>query len=232
MPVGIIANVLGVLLGGIVGGVAGEKIPERVKGCVTLISSMSLLGIGITLIAKSASIGVVVLSLILGTVIGELVYLEDRLRGAFSKLNQFMLKSTAPSDEYMSMFLSLLVICCLSGTGIFGALNQGMTGDSSILIAKAVLDFFTVLVFATTLGKFSAVICVPQAIIFFALFFCARAVMPLLSDDMVKNFSGISGIINAATALRVAKIKDFKVLNILPGMVLVFFLTALWGVLF
>ena len=76
MPVGIIANVLGVLLGGIVGGAAGEKIPERVKGCVTLISSMSLLGIGITLIAKSASIGVVVLSLILGTVIGELVYLE------------------------------------------------------------------------------------------------------------------------------------------------------------
>ena len=124
------------------------------------------------------------------------------------------------------------MICCLSGTGIFGALNQGMTGDSSILIAKAVLDFFTVLVFATTLGKFSAVICVPQAIIFFALFFCARAVMPLLSDEMVANFSGISGIINAATALRVAKIKDFKVLNILPGMVLVFFLTALWGVLF
>ncbi|MBR4743421.1 MAG: DUF554 family protein [Oscillospiraceae bacterium] len=132
----------------------------------------------------------------------------------------------------MSMFLSLLVLCCLSGTGIFGALNQGMTGDSSVLIAKAVLDFFTVMVFATTLGKFSSIICVPQAVIFFALFFCARAVMPLLSDEMVANFSGISGIVNAATALRVAKIKDFKVLNILPGMILVFPLTLLWGVLF
>ena len=56
--------------------------------------------------------------------------------------------------------------------------------------------------------------------------------MPLLNDDMVANFSGISGIVNAATALRVAKIKDFKVLNILPGMILVFPLTLLWGVLF
>lgn len=232
MPVGIIANVMGVLLGGLLGGTIGEKLPQRVKDCVTLISSMSLLSIGITLIAKSASIGVVVLSLILGTVIGELVYLEDVLRRAFSKLNQFMLKSASPSEEYMSMFLSLLVICCLSGTGIFGALNQGMTGDSSVLIAKAVLDFFTVMVFATTLGKFSSIICVPQAVIFFALFFCARAVMPLLSDEMVANFSGISGIVNAATALRVAKIKDFKVLNILPGMILVFPLTLLWGVLF
>ncbi|MCR5173978.1 MAG: DUF554 domain-containing protein [Oscillospiraceae bacterium] len=232
MPVGIIANVLGVLFGGLLGGTVGEKLPQRIKDCVTLISSMSLLSIGITLIAKSASIGVVVLSLILGTVIGELVYLEDVLRRAFSKLNQFMLKSSSPSEEYMSMFLSLLVICCLSGTGIFGALNQGMTGDSSVLIAKAVLDFFTVLVFATTLGKFSSVICIPQAVIFFALFFCARAVMPLLNDNMVANFSGISGIVNAATALRVAKIKDFKVLNILPGMILVFPLTLLWGVLF
>ena len=232
MPVGIIANVVGVLLGGLLGGTVGEKLPQRIKDCVTLISSMSLLAIGITLIAKSASIGVVVLSLILGTVIGELVYLEDVLRRAFSRLNQFMLKSTSPSEEYMSMFLSLLVICCLSGTGIFGALNQGMTGDSSVLIAKAVLDFFTVMVFATTLGKFSSIICVPQAVIFLALFFCARAVMPLLSDSMVANFSGISGIVNAATALRVAKIKDFKVLNILPGMILVFPLTALWAVLF
>jgi len=86
MPVGIIANVLGVLFGGLLGGTVGEKLPQRIKDCVTLISSMSLLSIGITLIAKSASIGVVVLSLILGTVIGELVYLEDVLRRANAHL--------------------------------------------------------------------------------------------------------------------------------------------------
>lgn len=231
MPVGIITNIFAVFLGGILGGVIGNRIPERVKESLTLICGFSSLAIGIVLTMRVSTLGVVTLALIFGTVVGELLRLEDRVKNGFAALNRRMLRSSSPDDEYMSMFLAILVLCCTSGTGIFGALNQGMTGDSSVLMAKAVLDFVTVLVFASTLGKFTAVICVPQAVLFFMLFFLAKLIMPLLSDAAIGDFSAIGGVISLITAFRIIKVKDMRIINILPAMILVFPISYLWGLI-
>lgn len=231
MPIGIITNVLAVFLGGMLGGIIGNRIPERVKESLTLICGFSSLAIGIVLTMRVSTLGVVTLALIFGTIVGELLRLEDRVKNGFATLNRRMLRSSNPDDEYMSMFLAVLVLCCTSGTGIFGALNQGMTGDSSVLMAKAVLDFVTVLVFASTLGKFTSVICVPQAILFFLLFFLAKLIMPLLSDAAIGDFSAVGGVISLVTAFRIIKVKDMRIINILPAMILVFPISYLWGLI-
>ena len=55
-------------------------------------------------------------------------------------------------EEYMSMLVTIIVLFCASGTGIYGALDSGMSGDHTILISKSILDFFTAMIFGGTLG--------------------------------------------------------------------------------
>ncbi len=55
-------------------------------------------------------------------------------------------------ESFIQNYVAIIVLFCASGTGIFGAMNEGMTGDPSILIAKSFLDFFTAMIFACSLG--------------------------------------------------------------------------------
>ena len=70
-------------------------------------------------------------------------------------------------EEYMSMLVTIIVLFCASGTGIYGALDSGMSGDHTILISKSILDFFTAMIFGGTLGMVIAVVAIPQCVIFF-----------------------------------------------------------------
>lgn len=70
----------------------------------------------------------------------------------------------------MDILITVIVLCCASGTGIYGSLISGINGNYSILIAKSILDLFTTLVFACMLGMAVAVIAVPQFLIFYTVF--------------------------------------------------------------
>ena len=77
--------------------------------------------------------------------------------------------------------MTAVVLFCSSGTGIYGSIISGISGDHSILIAKSFLDFFTAMIFACSLGMAVAAIAVPQLAIFLALFFLRR--LSVSADD-------------------------------------------------
>ncbi|SPX49900.1 inner membrane protein YqgA [Klebsiella pneumoniae] len=104
--------------------------------------------------------------------------------------------------------------------GVFGAMREGMTGDASILIAKAFLDFFTATIFACTLGIAVAAISVPMLLIQLTLAACAAIIMPLTTPMMLADFSAVGGMLLVATGLRICGIKMFAVVNMLPALVL------------
>jgi uncharacterized membrane protein YqgA involved in biofilm formation len=129
----------------------------------------------------------------------------------------------------MAQLISLLVLFCVSGTGIFGAIESGMTGDHSILITKSILDFFTAATFAVALGPMVALICIPQAIILLALFFGASFIYPLSTELMRADFTACGGILILATGLRISEIKSLPVVNMIPAMILVMPVSSLWN---
>ena len=73
-------------------------------------------------------------------------------------------------EEFLTQLVTIIVLFCASGTGIYGSLTAGMTGDNSILISKSILDFFTAAIFACNLGYVVSIISIPQFLIFFVLF--------------------------------------------------------------
>lgn len=234
VPIGVIINALSVLLGGLIGAFLGDKIPERVRKALPLTFGAASMAMGISLIVKMDTMPAVILSLILGSSIGELIKLEkgiewcaDRIRKPIE--NMFSSKGNIHNQkEFMEKFVSIVVLFCASGTGIFGALNEGMTGDHSVLIAKSFLDFFTAGIFAAALGYIVLTICVPQFIVLICLFFSASLILPMTTPAMVGDFTACGGIIMLATGFRISGIKAFPIANMLPALVLVMPISHLW----
>ena len=160
MPYGIITNCAAVFLGGILGAVLKNYFPQKLKEALPNIFGLSAITMGISLIIMLKSLSAVVLALIVGTVIGELLNLEDNLLKGLHKLEQKLPVNL--DDEQMDVLISMIILFCFSGTGVFGAMNSAMTGDHSILYAKAVMDFFTAIIFGTTAGYLVGFIAVPQ----------------------------------------------------------------------
>ncbi|ATA25181.1 hypothetical protein BIY26_08105 [Brenneria goodwinii] len=236
MLIGPYVNGLAVVVGGLLGALAGSKIPDRVKSALPLTFGLCSVGLGINLVIKVKFMPAVVLAMVLGAVIGELFYVEKGIGKAAGSTRGVVNKFLPPvqgitHDEFTEKFVAILVLFCASGTGIFGAMHEGMTGDPSILYIKTVLDLFTSAIFATMLGYSVMTIGLPLLLIQLGLAMLAVFILPMTTPDMMADFSCAGGLIMVATGLRICNIKLFPVANMLPGLILVMPFSYLWAML-
>lgn len=231
MPIGVIVNTLSIAVGGLLGALFGKRLSEALKEKLNLVFSVSAMGMGVSAIVLMKGMPAVILALILGTLAGHLLRLQDRIRSGGVLLQKGiskLLPAASAPGESEGLMITALVLFCASGTGIYGSIVSGMSGDHSILIAKSVLDLFTAMIFACTLGASVSLIAVPQVIIFLSLFFLARVIGPLTTDTMAADFKACGGFILIATGLRIAKIRDYPIGDMIPAMLLVWPLSAMW----
>ncbi|ECI2559745.1 DUF554 domain-containing protein, partial [Salmonella enterica] len=148
MVIGPFINAGAILFGGVIGALLSQRLPERIRVSMTSIFGLCSLGIGILLVMKCANLPVMVLATLVGALIGEFCLLEKGINGAVAKIQQlFMASGKKPTYEsFIQSYVAIIVLFCASGTGIFGAMHEGMTGDPNILIAKSFLDFFTAII--------------------------------------------------------------------------------------
>ncbi|EBY3143863.1 DUF554 domain-containing protein [Salmonella enterica subsp. enterica serovar Morehead] len=234
MVIGPFINAGAILFGGVIGALLSQRLPERICVSMTSIFGLCSLGIGILLVMKCANLPVMVLATLVGALIGEFCLLEKGINGAVAKIQQlFMASGKKPThDSFIQSYVAIIVLFCASGTGIFGAMHEGMTGDPNILIAKSFLDFFTAIIFACSLGIAVSAICAPMLIIQLTLAACATLILPLTTPAMMGDFSAVGGLLLVATGLRVCGIKMFPVVNMLPALLLAMPISAAWAMFF
>ena len=225
MPVGVIVNVLVVALGGVTGAGMSGKVSDDLRQKLNLVFGVCSMAIGISSIVLMWNMPAVVLAVVAGTILGLAVRLGEKIEKGGIKMSRLF-----PDGEKADsgLLVTAIVLFCASGTGIYGSIVSGMSGDHSILIAKSVLDFFTAMIFACSLGMAVSAVALPQLVIFLALFLCARLLYPLTTPAMMEDFKACGGVIMVATGFRIAKIKDFPVADMIPAMVLVWPLSWAW----
>lgn len=227
MPIGVIINTIAIFLGGIAGALLGNKLPEKYKEQLNLIFGLCSMGMGISSIVLMKYMPAVVFALIIGTIVGLVFKLGDKVYELCSKLQKVMIrivpkKETNMSEtEFLATLITVIVLFCSSGMGIYGSLSEGMTGDSSLLITKSILDFFTAAIFACNLGYIVSIIAVPQFVIFTTLFLSASFIVPLTTPDMIADFKACGGFLMVAAGFRILKLKMFPVVDMIPAMILV-----------
>ena len=234
MPIGVIINTIAIFLGGIAGALLGDKLPEKYKEQLNLIFGLCSMGMGISSIVLMKYMPAVVFALIIGIIVGLVFKLGDKVYELCSKLQKVMIrivpkKETNMSEtEFLATLITVIVLFCSSGMGIYGSLSEGMTGDSSLLITKSILDFFTAAIFACNLGYIVSLIAVPQFVIFTALFLSASFIVPLTTPDMIADFKACGGFLMVAAGFRILKLKMFPVVDMIPAMILVMPFSWFW----
>ena len=229
MPIGVITNVLAVAVGGVLGAQLQGRLSESFQKNLNLIFGMCSLGMGISATAQMENMPAVVFALILGGCLGLWLHLGQRISDAAAALQRrFTRKGSGADAASTAMFLTVIVLFCASGTGIYGALLSGFNGDHSVLLAKSILDLFTSAIFACSLGAVVSLVAIPQCVIFLLLYFLANLVFPLTTPTMIADFKACGGIIMIATGLRIANIKNFPIADVIPAKALVMPFSWLW----
>ncbi len=228
MPVGVIINSVVVLVGGLIGAILGNKLPKRVLDELPSVFGLASIAMGITFIVQLANLTPVILAVILGAIFGETLELEKRLTKG---LNLLLKSKENDNDTRLDILITAIALFVFSGTGIFGVLNEGFTGESSIMITKSILDFFTAITFGATAGYLVSLVAIPQFVFNMIIFFSAGFILPLINNTMLQDFRACGGIVTLGVGLKLTKIKAFKIINILPAIIIVLPLSYFWGLL-
>lgn len=232
--VGPFVNGAAVVFGSVSGALLGERVSENLRKKMPMIFGCASMGLGIAMVVKVKYLPVAILALLLGSILGELLHIETGIQKIAGIVRGMIDKLITPpenglsQEEYMEKFIAILVLFCASGTGVFGSMNEGMTGDASLLIVKAFLDLFTAGIFAIALGFPVATLAVPQFLIQAGLFFGAATILPLTTPAMIADFSAVGGLIMFATGFRICGIVSFPIANMLPALLIAMPISALW----
>ena len=168
MPVGIIVDISMVVVGGVIGRFLSKDISAELKHNLFSIFALAAIALGVVSIVKVDNIIIVVLSLIVGSIIVELLNIDGKVRCLIRKLvDKFSHEKSHMSEEAIKESTLAATIFCFSCTAIFGVLIEGIIGDSTILLSKSILDICTSAIFAASVGIAISLIAIPQTLINF-----------------------------------------------------------------
>ncbi|MCD7756809.1 MAG: DUF554 domain-containing protein [Clostridiales bacterium] len=234
MPIGVIIDSLAVVIGGVLGALFGKYLKEDFKNQLNMIFGCCSMCMGISTIVLMENMPAVVFSVIIGTAIGLAIHFGQLVNKGGAAMQGVVSKfvhadnSNLSEAEFTATLVTIIVLFCASGTGIYGSIVAGMTGDNSTLISKAILDLFTAMIFACNLGLVVSLIAVPQFIIFLVLFLCAGLIYPLTTPTMINDFKACGGFLMLATGFRMIKVKMFPTADMIPAMVIVMPISWFW----
>ncbi len=218
---GALANAIGVSVGTLLGSLL-RRIPESMKDTVMKIMGLAIVVLGMQMGLKTENFLIVILSLAIGAVIGELLALEDKI----TKLGDWLEKQVGSNKQgsISQGFITGTLIFVVGAMGIIGALDSGIRGNNDVLYTKAVIDGFIAIILTTTLGigvLFSAIpVILYEGLIAIFATQIVRLVPDALMDQFVIEMSATGGIMIIAIGLNLVGITKIKIANLLPALVI------------
>jgi uncharacterized protein len=216
---------LGTLVNGlliIIGTLIGKwlnRIPENMKGTVMYAIGLAVMVLGLQMGLKGENFLIVILSLVFGAVIGEYLALEDKLNALGNWLEKKL--GSSAKGSISQGFVTATLIFVIGAMAIIGALDSGIRGDHDVLYTKSIIDGFTALILATTLGigvLFSAFpVVIYQGLIALFATQIDRFVPTELMNSFIAEMTATGGVMIFAIGLNLAGITKIRVANLLPA---------------
>lgn len=225
---GTIINSAAIIVGGVFGHLFGKILNERIQDSLQKASGICVLFIGIAgamegmlkLSGSSLSAGrsmFIVASLALGALVGEILNIEH----GFERFGEWLKVKTgnAKDKSFVEGFVTASLTVCIGTMAVVGSIKDGISGDYSILVTKAILDLIIITVMTCSLGKGCAFSAIPVAVFQGLITALARLIKPLMTDGALANLSLIGSILIFCVGVNLVWDKRIKVANLLPSLV-------------
>jgi uncharacterized membrane protein YqgA involved in biofilm formation len=228
---GTVVNAAAIIAGGVSGALLRSGLPERFRDTVMQALGLSIIMIGLSgalqgiYVVTSGDklsrefIMLMIFSLVGGAIIGELMNIEGKLERLGLWIQEKYLKN---SGNFAEGFVTASLVFCVGAMAIVGSLEDGLTGDTGTLFAKAVLDGVISVIFAATLGIGVAFSAIPVFLYQGLITLMAGFIKPWLTESVISQTSLVGSILIIAIGINVLELKRIKVGNLLPAIFIPF----------
>ena len=219
---GTLINSAGIILGGVIGFLFGKYMSVRVREGLNMACGITVLFIGIAgameqmLLVGGKSMFVVV-CIALGTLVGELINIE----GLFERFGEWLKVKTgnAKDKDFVNAFVTASLTVCIGAMAIVGAIQDGLSGDFSILATKAILDLIIIIVMTCSMGKGCIFSALPVFVFEGAITLLAKLISPIVTQAAQDNISLIGSILIFSVGINLVWGKKVRVANMLPSII-------------
>lgn len=225
---GTVINAAAIVVGGVFGHLFGKILNERIQDSLQKASGVCVLFIGISgamegmlkLSNGSLSAGrsmFIVASIALGALVGEILNIEH----GFERFGEWLKVKTgnAKDKSFVEGFVTASLTVCIGAMAVVGSIKDGLSGDYSILVTKAILDLIIIMVMTCSLGKGCAFSAIPVAVFQGSITALARLIKPLMTESALANLSLIGSILIFCVGVNLVWGKKIKVANLLPSLI-------------
>jgi uncharacterized membrane protein YqgA involved in biofilm formation len=224
---GTLLNAAAVLIGGLVGTVLGDRLPERLRENVVRGIGLFLLAMGVKFAIDTTNLLYILGAMLLGGIVGSLVGVDARLNRLGETLQRRFARGT--TSTVAEGFVTAAIVFCVGPLTFLGSIQNGLAGDASLLTVKSVLDGFTAIALAATLG-WGVLLTIPL-ILFYqgGLALGASLFVGLLTELQLREMSAVGGLLIIGVGLKLLVIRDVKVADFLPAIIVSPLVVAAFG---
>ena len=213
---GTIVNVLAIVIASLIGTSLKERFPENVRITVMQGLAMVVLLIGLKMALSTSNILILLVSIVIGSIIGEAIKIEERLENIGKNLE----RKLGSHDAVARAFLTSSLVFCVGPMAIIGAIQDGLNNDAALLYIKSMLDGTAALAFSSVMGIgviFSSIsVLVYQG----SITILASTISPHLTEKVVNEIVSVGGLLIFGIGINLLEIKKIKVGNMLPALII------------
>lgn len=245
--VAVVINTVTVFIGAVIGLVARKGIPERLSERIFQALALFVFYVGITGVLGGKNTIVILLSMAIGTLIGELIDLDALLNRFGEFVERKFAKKNDEKDEkiivrngdlpedakeqisFSQAFVTTSLLQCVGAYILVAGMKAGLEGDNSMIYSKSALDFVSSIVLAASMGAGVLLAPVSIFVVTGAIVMLAQLLEPILSDAVIADMVCVGSLIVVAQSLNMLKVTDIKIMNLIPAMFLPIGLVPLYN---
>lgn len=224
-PSGSVMNALAILVGGGVGLLLHGRLPEKTRQIVFQGLGLCVLVIGMQMALQGKNGLLVVLSVLIGGIAGELLRLEDRF-AALADAVKGLVRSS--NTRFVDGLVNASLIYCIGAMAILGSFDEGIRGDHSILFTKALLDGFASIALASTYGSGVLFSAVPVLLYQGMLTVFASSFQAYFSEYLIAQLTATGGTLILGIGINLLGLATIRLSSLLPSLVIIVGLSLLF----
>lgn len=216
---GTMVNCAAIIGGCAVGLILRKGFPEKWQETIMYGVALCIFLIGLEMAQKSQNVILVIASIVIGSIIGEMLDINGKLNRFGAWVEKKMLGNrTQTSGSFGKAFISASLVFCIGAMAIVGSIEEGLTGNHQILFAKAMLDCILSIIFGANMGAGVALSAVPVGLYQGSITLLAAWMQNLLTPDVIREVSATGGVLIMAIGIVQARLLLIRLANQIPAL--------------
>lgn len=213
---GAIVNSVVVVLTSAIGLIIGQRIPEKMNLAIMQGVGLVVVSIGISGVVNGDNTLVLIVSMVIGIIIGEGIDIHQRINHFIDKVSK-RFSGGKDQSQFTQAFMTATMLFCIGSMAIVGSLESGLTGDNATLYTKSVIDGISAILFSSSLGVGVIFSAIPLLFYQGGLVLFAQFLAPLLSDAVILEMTTVGSVLLIGMGLNMLNLTDFKMMNFIPA---------------